>query len=63
MSLKTKLNNISISSIILRTDNPKLNEQGSEVNVHLKELCEEKNILLTIKRTLNPITWIKVNFI
>ena len=35
-----------ISFIILRTDNPHLNEKGSEVNAHIKELYEEKNIYL-----------------
>ena len=34
MSLKTELNNVSISS--------NLNEKGKEVKIHLKELCEEK---------------------
>ena len=46
MFLKTKLNDVSISSIILKTDNPHVNEIESKVNTQLKELCEEKNIYL-----------------
>ena len=40
MSLKTELNDVSISPIILRTDKPHLNEKESEVKVHVKELYE-----------------------
>ena len=35
---------MSVSTIILRGDNKKLNEKGCEVNSHIKELCKEKNI-------------------
>ena len=42
--LRNKMNDVSISTIILRTDNKKLNENGMEVNLKLKELRKEKNI-------------------
>ena len=46
MSLKTESNYVSISSILLRTDNPLSNQKGCEVNSHLQDLCEEKNLYL-----------------
>lgn len=46
MSLKTELNDVSISSNIFRTDNSHINEKESKVNAQLKELCEEKHIYL-----------------
>ena len=62
MSLKTELNVVSISSIILRTDKPNLNEKESEVNVHVKELYEEKNIyLIDNKKKIKSYHLIKVN--
>ena len=42
--LKNETSDVIVSIIILRTDNKKLNEQGIEVNLHLKELSKEKNI-------------------
>ena len=42
--LRNKMNDVSVSTIILRTDNKKLNENGMEVNLKLKELRKEKNI-------------------
>ena len=47
MYLKTESNDVSVSNIILRTDNSLLNQKGCEVNSHLKDLCEEKNLYLT----------------
>ena len=44
--LKNEIHDVSVSTIILRTDNKKLNEKGMEVNLHLKELSKEKNIFL-----------------
>ena len=38
MSLKTESNDVSVSNIVLRTDNSLLNQKGSEVNSHLKHL-------------------------
>ena len=46
MSLKTESNNVSVSNIILRTDNSLLNQKGCEANSHLKDLCEERNLYL-----------------
>ena len=45
-SLKTESNNVSVSNIILRIDNSLLNQKGSEINSHLKQLCEERNLYL-----------------
>ena len=45
--LKNEIHDVSISTIILRTDDKKLNEKGIKVNLHLKELNKEKNISLT----------------
>ena len=44
--LKNEIHDVSISTIILRTDDKKLNEKRMEVNLHLKELSKEKNISL-----------------
>ena len=45
-SMEGKNFNASISNIILRTDNKKLNQKDQEVSTHLKELYKEKNIYL-----------------
>ena len=42
--LKNEIHDVSVSTIILRTDDKKLNEKGMEVNLNLKELSKEKNI-------------------
>ena len=44
--LKNKIHDVSVSTIILRTDDKKLNEKEMEVNLHLKELSKERNISL-----------------
>ena len=36
--LKSEIHDVSVSTIILRTDDKKLNEKGMEVNLHLKSL-------------------------
>ena len=46
MYLKTESNDVSFSNIVVRTDNPLLNQKGSEVNSHLKDLWEERNLYL-----------------
>ena len=46
VSLKTESNDVSVSNIILRTDNSLLNQKGCEVNSYLKDLCEERNLYL-----------------
>ena len=45
--LKNEVHDVSISTIILRTDDKKLNAKGIKVNLHLKELNKENNISLT----------------
>ena len=45
-SMKGKNCDVSISNIILRTDNKKINQKGQEVNTHLKDMCQVKNIYL-----------------
>ena len=49
MSLKTESNDVSVSNIVLRTENPLLNQNGREINLHLKDLCEERNLYLIDK--------------
>ena len=43
IDLASELKSESISSIIMRADKPELNKKGSEVNHHLKEMCNRKN--------------------
>ena len=40
------MHDVSVSTIILRTDDKTSNEKGMEINLHLKELIKEKNIFL-----------------
>ena len=44
--LKSEKHDVSVSTIILRTDDKILNKKGIEVNSYLKELCKKKNIFL-----------------
>ena len=44
--LKSEKTGVSISSIIMQADKPELNKKGSEVNHHLKEMCNRKNFFL-----------------
>ena len=44
--MKSENSDVSISTIITRTDKPELNKKGTEVNNHLKEMCKERNIFL-----------------
>ena len=44
--LKSEKSGVSISSIIMRADKPELNKKGSEVNHHLKETCNRKNVYI-----------------
>ena len=46
MSLKNDQHDVSISNIILRTDNKSLNEKGCRVNSILTEIRKEKSIYL-----------------
>ena len=43
---KNEIHDVSVLTIILRTDDKILNEKGLEVNLHLKKLSKEKNIFL-----------------
>ena len=40
------MHDVSVSTIILRTDDKKMKEKEMEVNFHLKELIKEKSIFL-----------------
>ena len=44
--LKTDSHDVSVSTIIVRGDDKKLNGKGFEVHAQLKELCKGKNIYL-----------------
>ena len=43
--LKTESDGVSASNIVLRTENHLLNQKRCEVNSHLKDLCEERNLI------------------
>ena len=45
-TLKGNSHDVSVSNIIVHTDNTNLNEKGSEVNVHLTEMCKERKFNL-----------------
>ena len=45
-SMKDENCDVSISKIILRTDNKKFSQKSWEVNTHLKDMCKEMNIYL-----------------
>ena len=45
-TLKGNSRDVSISNIIVRTDNSNLNEKGCEVNAHLTEICKERKFKL-----------------
>ena len=54
--LKNEMLDVSVLTIILRTDDKKMKEKGMEVNFHLKELIKEKSIflkLMTQKRSIS----------
>ena len=44
--LKSEKSGASMSSIIMTADKPELNKKGTEVNHHLKEMCNRKNFYL-----------------
>ena len=46
-SIKNEKHDISISNIIIRADDKKLEERRCEVNSFLGKLCKEKNFYLT----------------
>ena len=45
-SMKGENCDVSISNIIVRTDNKKFNKKGQEVNTYLSDMCKDKNIYL-----------------
>ena len=45
-TLKGNSRDVSVSNIIVRTDNSNLNEKGCEVNTHLTEMCKERKVSL-----------------
>ena len=44
--MKGKNCDVSISNIMLRTDNKKFSQKGQKVNTHLKDMRKENNIYL-----------------
>ena len=42
--LKNEMHDVSVSTIILETDDKKLNKKEMEVNLYLKEISHKKNI-------------------
>ena len=62
--LKNEMHYVSVSTIIFRTDDKKLNEKGMKENLHLKKLIKVKNIfLLKTQGRLKLNIFIKVNYI
>ena len=55
-TLKGKSLDVSVSNIIVRTDNTNLNdEKGCEVNAHLRELCKERKLnLINHSKKIKP---------
>ena len=45
---KNEMLDVSVLTIILRTDDKKMKEKGMEVNFHLKELIKEKSIFFKL---------------
>ena len=56
--LKGNSHDVSVSNIIVRTDNSNLYEKGCEVNAHLTEVCKEIKLNL-----INHINKIKPNHV
>ena len=55
ITLKGNSRNVSVSNIIVRTDNSNLNEEGSEVNGHLTEMCKEIKLnLINHSKKIKP---------
>ena len=44
--LKGNSRDVSVSIIIVRTDDSNLSEKGCEVNAHLTEMCKERKLNL-----------------
>ena len=53
-TLKGNFRGVSVSKIIVRTDN-NLNEKGCEVNAHLTEMCKERKLnLINHSKKIKP---------
>ena len=53
--LKGNSRDVSVSNIIVRTDNSNLNEKGCEVNAHLTEMCRERKLnLINHSKKIKP---------
>ena len=53
--LKVNSHDVSVSNIIVRTDNSNLNEKGCEVNAHLTEMCKERKLnLINHSKKIKP---------
>lgn len=50
ISLKAESNYVSVSNSVLRTGRPLLDQKEYEVNLHLKNLCTERNLLGNTKK-------------
>lgn len=46
VSLKSKAHDVSVSNIIVHTDNQQLNLKAIEVNNHLANFCKEMNLVV-----------------
>ena len=62
--LKSEKSGVSISSIIMKVDKSELNKKGSEVNHHLKKMCNRKNFyFIDHSKKLKRLISIVVGFI
>ena len=55
VSLKSKAHDVSVSNIIVHTDNQQLNLKAIEVNNHLANFCKEMNLVVW-----NGLIWDKI---
>ena len=52
---KGNFRHVSVSNIIVRTDNSNRNEKGCEVNVYLTEMCKERKLnLINHSKKIKP---------
>ena len=53
--LKRNSRDVSVSIIIVRTDDSNLSEKGCEVNAHLTEMCKERKLnLINHSKKIKP---------
>ena len=54
-TLEGNYRDISVSNIIVRSDDSNLNEKGCEVNLHLTEICKERKLnLINHSKNIKP---------